>query len=169
MRPARARQRGYLLMHVLLMLPLAALLLLILGKLVIDTIYLQRVAAQHANLVAVADSLTRQLHQDAWATATYRRTGDSLTLQTVSPQGPVSVTYTFEPESVRRTAPDGDERTWHCTRLQFDWHVEGGPRGDVLWLDLRKVPPARATLVLPRSFATTFLLPPGAGPTEAGR
>jgi hypothetical protein len=160
-------------MHVLATLPLAALLLLILGKLFVDTIYLQAVAAQHANLVAVADSLTRQLRQDAWATATYRQTGNGLALQTVGAAGSVPVIYTFEPELVRRTALDGDERVWRCRRLQFDWHVEGGPRGDVLWLDLREIRPARATAVLPRSYAVTFLLPPGgelgSGATEAKR
>ena len=158
MRPASARRSGYLLVHVIAVLPLAALLMLILGKLVIDTLYLQRVAAQHANIVAVGDSLARHLREDTWAALDYGLDGNAFALQTVSPAGRDSVTYTFDKETVRRRTSDGDE-AWACTRLRFEWQVESGPRGDVLWLALREIPPARATAVLPRSFTLTFLLP----------
>jgi hypothetical protein len=160
-------RRGFLLVHVILMLPLAALVLLILGQLMLDALYLQRVAIQHANIVAVGDSLTQQLRQDAWAARSYRRSEDSITLSTVGPDGARPITYTFEPADVRRTAPGGDERAWHCWRLRFDWRIESGPRGDVLVLEQLEAPPPRATAVLPRSFPTTFLLPPIESPAGA--
>jgi hypothetical protein len=155
----RYRRRGFTLWAVIATMPLAALLLALLGKLVVDGIYLQRVATQHANLVATGDALTRQLRLDTWATVAWQRTEDTLTLQTVGPDGPATVTYTLGEDFVRRTASTEAEREWRCWRLRFGWRVETGPRGAVLWLELREALPPRATAVRPRTYTTTFLLP----------
>ena len=46
-------RRGFLLVELMAVLAIGALLLGILGKMVVDMIYLQRVATQHADRVAV--------------------------------------------------------------------------------------------------------------------
>jgi hypothetical protein len=147
--------------QVLLMLPLAGVLLTILGTLTVDILYMQRVAAQHANMAAIADNLVRQLRADTRAATSYARDGDRLDLEVLTRDGVQRVTYTVAGEYLQRRGPNGADTTWQYYRLEFAWRVEDGPRGDVLWLELRELPPPRKTAVLPRSFTTSFLLPEG--------
>jgi hypothetical protein len=159
MKNPRPRVRAYLLVQVLLMLPLAGLLLVLLGTLAVDMLYVQRVAAEHANLAALSDHLARQLRADARACTRYTLAGDNLTLQVRTREGARSIVYTLNPQFIRRQGPDGADTAWEHHRLAFSWHIEDGPLADLLWLDLRELPPARKTAVLPRSYTTSFLLP----------
>lgn len=153
------RVRAYLLAQVLLMLPLAGVLLLLLGTLLVDMLYVQRVAAEHANLTAITDHLTRQLRADVCACTHYDLAGDDLTLHLLTRAGPQPVVYTLRPQLIRRRGPDGADSAWSYHRLAFTWHLDDGPLTDLLWLDFRELLPARKTAVLPRSYTTSFLLP----------
>ena len=55
------RRPAFLLTELLAMLVLGTALLVILGKLTVEILYLQRIAAEHADRVAVMDSLSRRL------------------------------------------------------------------------------------------------------------
>ncbi|MEW6251184.1 MAG: hypothetical protein AB1716_11090 [Planctomycetota bacterium] len=150
---------AFALVHMLAVLPIAALLLMLLGRLIIDAIYVQRLAAEHLEFVTLQDDLLTALRRDACAATGYVEDGDSLVLRTAGPRGPEIVTYTVEPQSARRTRPGETERIWQSRRLRFGWHIERGPRGHVLWLTLEQTPPARRTAVLPHSLTATVLLP----------
>ncbi len=153
------RKHAVILVQLLLMLPIAALLLLVLGRLIVDAIYIQRVAAQHTDLVAVEEDLLRSLQRDAWAATAYQRTADTLLLQTVTSAGVAQVSYTFAPALVQRSLPAGPERYWRAARLNFAWRIEPGPRADVLWLNLHELPAPRQSPAIPRDYTATVLLP----------
>lgn len=167
-RPA-ARLRGFMLVEIIGVLVLGLALAGILGKLVIDAVYLQRIAAEHANRVAVMDSLTRSLRQDALATVAYEMKASRLTLKTVTADGPADVVYALEPGLLRRILSGTEDRVWRSLRLRFAWRREQGPRGDVLLLDLIETPPARASAHPRRTYTAAFGLPAtGAQPAVGG-
>jgi hypothetical protein len=160
------RRRGFLLAQMLMMLPLAALLLFVLGKMTVEALRVQHLAAEHANIVAVGEDLLRQLRADARAALACSASGEGFVLDTCGPSGPQRVSYDFTPDQVRRSGAAGDERTWTRWRLSFGWRIEHGPRGDLLSVELRETPPAHVTIVLPRTFTATCLLPPASGRPE---
>lgn len=166
MRRSAPKRRAYALIELLTFTALSLLLLSVLGKMVVDVIYLQRVAAQHANLVATVDSLTRQLRDDALRTVAYARDANGVSLDLVDETDLSHVTYRVQPDSVYRLTPTGDERVWSALRLGFAWHIEPGPRGDVLHLEFQEQPPPRASVVLTRSSATAIGLPHASGGTD---
>lgn len=166
-RPA-ARLRGFMLVEIIGVLALGLALAGILGKLVIDAIYLQRIAAEHANRVAVMDSLTRSLRRDALAAVAYEWDASRLNLRTVTGDGPADVVYTLEPEGVQRILGSREDRVWRSLRLRFAWGREQGPRGDVLLLDLIETPPARAAALPGRTYTVPFGLPASAAQPGAG-
>lgn len=153
------RRHAYVLAELLTVLALSLLLASVLGKLALDAVYLQRVAAEHAHIVATTDSLTRQLRNDALGTIAYTYDTTAIHLDLVDEAGRASVTYVVQPDSVRRLAPHGDERVWSAWRLGFAWRIEPGPRGDVLHIEFQEQPPPRASEVLTRSSSTAIGLP----------
>ncbi len=163
----RSVRRAILLVEVLMVMVIVVVLVGLLFKLVIDAMYLQRIAAQHAARVATMDSLTRRLQRDALATTRYDQHLNTLTLRTLAAAGGSSVSYTIEPEFVRRVQADGDDREWRAERLRFDWHIEHGARGDVLILAFTELPPPRATILPNRSYPAAFGLPRAQPPLRA--
>lgn len=161
--PATVR-RSFLLTEVLAVLAIGVLVLAMLAKLVTDAMYLQQLAALHGNRVAVMDALSHRLQGDALAAVAYEQDGTTLSLRTLTHDGPSQVTYTFAPDVVRRVSSGGDEAEWQSIRLEFSWRIESGPRADVLVLDFIEVPPPRRTALPPRTFSAAFLLPLGANP-----
>jgi hypothetical protein len=159
MRRSAHKHRGYVLGQMLIIVGLALLLLALLGKLLVDSIYLQRIAAEHAQRVSTVDSLTRQLRSDALGTMAYMCDATGITLDMGDAAGHSRVRYAIEPETVRRVTSAGDERVWSARRLGFAWRIEPGPYGDVLYVEFRAQPPPRASDVLTRSYSTAIGLP----------
>ena len=159
--------RGFMLVHVITTLPLAAMLLLLLGKLVLDALYVQRVASEHARIVDVSEGLARSLRQDALGATTWRLSDGLLRIETTTKSGPASVEYQLSTERIRRSTPGMADQSWAAPRLQFKWRVEDGPRGSVLWLDLSERAPARKVGVLTDSVVAGVLLPSRTRPLAA--
>jgi hypothetical protein len=160
-------RRGVFLSELVVALGLAALLVFLLGRLFVDSIYLQRIATQHTNRAAVIDDFARQVTKDARSATTADFTDGVLELSLRTPAGPATVHYTFEPEAARRTGPLGTESVWRSIRLRFDTTVERGPDANLLQVTFTELAPPRRSALLPRSFSQTFLLPAeGAAPEE---
>lgn len=160
------RRRAVSLVELLAVFLLAGPLLLVLGRVVVDALYVQRLAAQHADQVAVMDSLSRRLRQDALACAAWNWDADRLTLVMEAEAGPAEVVYTLEPGRIARRRPDGQQHEWRSRRLGFAWRLDSGPGGALLVIEFVQERPPRASRVLPRTFAVSLLLPPG-GPAAA--
>lgn len=164
MTPRRSRRPAFLLVHLITTLPLAALLLLVLGRVVLDAVHVQHVAAQHAGMTVVGDALLTQLRLDALGAASCRQDDAKLTLKLAGANSGSNVEYTFTPTAVWRAAR-GDVRVWQARRLRFDWSTAWGPAGGVLTLDLVELPPPRKSAVLTHSYHATVVLPmPANGP-----
>lgn len=155
----QTRRRAYLLVHVVTILPIAALLLLVLGRLLLDSLYVQRVAAEHARIVAAGADLLRQLRADALATTRWSLRGDVLRLEAVLPGGQTPIEYRLARDHVARVAASSAERHWSAPRLRFVWQLETGGAGSVLWVELNESPPARKTAVLVKRFRASVFLP----------
>lgn len=154
-----ARKRAYLLVHVVTMLPIAALLLLVLGRLLLDSLYLQRVAAEHSRIVATGADLMRRLRADALATTRWSLSGEALRIDAFLPDGRTPIEYRFAQDHIVRVAASSGERHWSAPRLQFVWRVETGGTGSVLWIELNETPPARKTAALFKRFHASVFLP----------
>lgn len=161
-----SRRPAFLLVQLVTTLPLAALLLLVLGRVVLDAVHVQNVAAQHANMTVVGDAMLTQLRLDALAAASCRKSDAKLTLRLAGANGGSNVEYTFTPTAVWRAAR-GDVRVWQARRLRFDWSTTWGPAGGVLTLDLVEMPPPRKSAVLTHTYHATVVLPmPAEGPAS---
>ena len=164
---ASLTRRGFLLVELMAVLAIGALLLGILGKMVVDMIYLQGVATQHADRMAVMDGLTRRIRSDTRAAVNSEWREHTLTLRTLGSAGLTNVTYTFELGTVGRQATGEAATEWQSRRLEFAHRIERGPRGDVLMLDFIELPPPRATSLPNRKYPVTFLLPSAVGDAGA--
>jgi hypothetical protein len=161
-------RRSFLLTEVIALLAVGVILLAFLAKFVADAIYLQQLAAQHGNRIAVMDALSHRLRGDALAATNYEYDGTALTLRLANGSGPSEVTYILTPDIVRRTTTSGEETEWESRRLEFVWRIEWGSRADVLLLDFIEVPPPRRTELPPQTFSASFVLPHGlARPTAS--
>jgi hypothetical protein len=156
-------RRAFLLVELMAVLAIGALLLGVLGKMVVDMIYLQRIATQHADRVAMMDALTRRIRTDTLASVNYEWREHALVLRTLGSAGLTTVTYRFDPATIERQATGEAPTAWRSRRLEFAQRIERGPRGDVLTLDFIESPPPRATSLPNRKFPVAFLLPPVAG------
>ena len=110
-------RRGFLLVELMAVLAIAALLLGILGKLVVDMIYVQRVGAQHADRMAVLDALAQRIRADTRAAVNYDWRDSVLKLRTLGPAGLTDVTYAFEPDAVWRQVSGEAATEWRSRRM----------------------------------------------------
>lgn len=135
---------AYLLTELLALLTVGVVLLTLLGKLTLTLLRVQRLAAEHATRMAVMDSLTRQLTDDARGVLTWGLEGATLWLRVCGDDGPADLQYQLTAGQVQRSSPMNGTRAWQADRLTFAWRVERGPQGSVLWLDFTEQPPPRS-------------------------
>lgn len=163
MRRRAHTNRGMMLVQLMLVLVIASLVLWMLGKILIDSAYLQHVAAQHADRARTTAALTRQLRRDASSASDARwlRTKDAVTLemQTYANGRAVGVRYTITRTSVRRERAGVQTHVWQTARLAFDADVQRGPHGVVLRLSILEQPPPRTAHLPNRRLELTVMLP----------
>jgi len=170
----RRQIRAFTLVELLIVVSAVAGTLFVLGKLLVDGIYLQRTAAEHANRVAVTQALTRRLRADALG-ATARAWGEdasglSLKLVTYADGAPHQAHWAFERERAVRRVDGCEAGLFFAERLQFSAHITQRARSDVLVLDLIVTPPARAWSRSPRTHSEYVLIPRESGaPVEGER
>jgi type II secretory pathway pseudopilin PulG len=164
------RQPAFLLVELLIVIVLGAAVMAILGQLLLDGLYVQRLAAQHEARVSIMDTLTRRLRHDARAATGYQwQAADQRGMLIISRRDGGSestVHYVFEPARVRRSDASGESGGWEVDRLRFATRIEPGPRADVLQLDFIELPPPRGTHLSQRRFTASVLLPRAAAGHE---
>lgn len=172
MTAGRSTRRGFLLLELVIVVVLAAGVLWILSKLLIDGLYLQRIAGQHVARVGVVDALTRRIRTDAlsaigygWRVAEREAT---LVLSGRAGGSTSEVRYVFEPDRVVRSERSGESVTWQRERLRFAARTERGPQADILYVDFIELPPPRATVLPDRRFSVSVLLPRAADDSRLG-
>jgi type II secretory pathway pseudopilin PulG len=166
--------RAFTLLELLLAIAVSMLILAVLGKLLLDGIYLQRLAWERTTRSAVSGALIQRLRADALGAAAHtceeRTSGLTLDLLTCIDGQPQQVRWVFERDDVLRRADGCDAGSFCAERLQFAAHVEPQARGDLLVLDLTVSPPARARHRPPLTFSQYVLLPqPMPVPVNTGR
>lgn len=161
MNPHSRDRHGFLLCELLLVIMLSMLITGISWKLIVDAMYLQRVAGQSADRTAVMDSLARVLQRDAASARDTSWEGGSLTLSLADHAG--QVVYDIGPSSIRRRQGDVETSVWSAARLSFEPRIEHGSRSDLLLIDFVEQPPPRATVLGVRRQVLSILLPLRAG------
>jgi len=161
---ARAlRAPGYLLIELLIVVGLGAGLIWILGELLLDGLYLQRLAGQHHTRVVAMATLTRQLRGDALCATDYQWHADAegftLLMTCSRDEGARSVRYAIGPDRVTRRAEGTVSHTWQAKRLRFMARVDPGSTADVLMVSFTELPPSRSPNLPPRRLSTSVLLP----------
>jgi hypothetical protein len=154
------RPRAFILSELIGVVTLTTLVLLVLTRLVNDAVYMQRVASDHADRVAVMDTVTTRLNRDLAAASVYHWDGtDTLVLRGTSTSQSTNVSYVFSNDLVRRQVDDRSQE-WRTRRLSFAARLAYGPSGDVLELDFIAQPPPRRIESDARTYHATFTLPP---------
>lgn len=158
------RPRSFLLIEMLLVLIPGMILLGLLAKMTGDFITLQRQAGEHASRMAVSDSLCTRMRQDILAAgnADWMPAGAAGLLVLHSP-GAAPIAYHVEATYVSRWVGDAQDTLWSSRRLEFRAGCDSGRAARLLKLTLLEIPPPRSTVLAPRRFETTFVLPPAAG------
>jgi type II secretory pathway pseudopilin PulG len=159
----RRHQRAWVLLELVLTLALVGVIVFVLGKLVLDGIYLQRIAGEYANRLAVTAALTERLRADALGAVAYTWTentaGPMLMLSTYADGSHRQVLWVFRSDDVRRIAEGRDVGGFSAERLQFSARIEPGEKSDRLVLELIVPPPARAWRKSPHLSTVYVLLP----------
>ena len=154
-----ARRGAFTLVELLAVLALSTIVAGILGRMVVDAIYLHRIAAEHADRMAVIDSLDRQLRDDCRAAERARWDGHSLDLTPLGAVPSAIVRYVLDDRRVARLADNAETHVWQSKRLRFDVRVESGAQAAVFHLVCHEEPPPRATALPVRAFDLAFVLP----------
>lgn len=155
--------RGMMLVQLMLVLVLASLVMWMLGKILIDSAYLQHVAAQHADRARTTAALTRQLRRDANSATGARwipaEDASMLEMHTYVNGRAVGVRYIISSTSVRRERAGVQTHLWQTPRLAFDAGVRRGPHGALLHLSILEQPPPRPAHLPNRRLELTVMLP----------
>lgn len=146
--------RAFLMVELLSGLVAGLLLIGICSYLFADSLYLQRIAAQHADRVAVVEHLSRELRDDVAAAGDWRFSDSRLELQCAD----ATVTYDVSPTLVRRSVDGKQTHTWSATRLTFDARLQTEVRGNLFTLDFAETPPTKATRLSVRTDRLSFNL-----------
>lgn len=168
MRICRRTHRAFTLAEFLITLLVASGVVFLLGKLTLDSIYIQRVAIQHTARIASIDALVRQLHDDARHAITYQFGDDALVLQTHSPDHLLEIRYELAEDLVRRSV-NGTDTSWSARRLAFAWKIEPGPRADLLHMTFVELPPPKYTGLEARDYTVPIALPHAPADSSGGR
>ncbi len=154
---------AYVLLELMFTLALVTVIVFVLGKLVLDGIYLQRIAGEHANRCAVTAALTERLRADALGAIAYTWTEDAagltLMLSTYADGSHRQVRWVFRRDEALRIAGGRDAGGFSAERLQFSARIEADEQFDTLAVEFVVPPPARALRKSPRVFSEHVLLP----------
>ena len=157
------RRRGFTLLELIFMLTAAALVLLVIDKLFLDGLYLQRVAAERENRAAIVTSLVERLRTDALGATAYswklEGDGGTLVLTTPGTETAPTIEWIFRNDEIRRRANGCDAGAFAAERLSFEAALEPGDRADLLVLELIVAPPEQSHLTKPQTSAVRVLLP----------
>lgn len=146
--------RGIFLVEQMALLAAGLLLLMICGRLFWNTLYVHRLAAQHADRIAVVDHFNRQLQSDIAASEFAFFSDDRLTL--CRPEGEFA--YHFSESRVDRLVKGVIHESWFAARLRFSPSLPG-PRGNLLVIDCIEDAPPKATRLKPRIDRLAYALP----------
>jgi len=160
------RRSGFVLIELLAVILLGVIVISIAGKLLVDSLYLLRIAGDHADRVAVMDTLEQHLREDTLSADSYDWDGAALRLSERINGEDTLVSYFVEADHVLRTSSRSAALTWSAARLQIAARVEHGPRLDSLLLEFVERPPKRATGSPNREFTVSILLPASARAEE---
>jgi prepilin-type N-terminal cleavage/methylation domain-containing protein len=164
------RNQAFTLVEVVIAIAVVTIILAVLGKFLIDGMYLQRVATQRADRTAIIDALMRRLNADALGATRYDwvdgPSGPTLTLKTVGDGSVRDVRYVFERDRVIRYEAGRESGVFGADRLQFDARLDFGYRWDTLVVDLMVAPPARAHWRPARITTRRILLPHASAPSR---
>jgi len=157
------RRPAYLLVELVIAIGVVSLVVAVLGKLLTDGIYLQRVAGQHANHLALISALRGRLHTDALGAVAYswdeRPDGPALSLVTFADGQEEHVRWTFLREAAMRCVDGRDAGGFAAERLEFSARVEPGARCDTLVAELIIPPAARGLHKNPHVYCVHVPLP----------
>lgn len=170
---ARApRAHGYLLIELLVVAGLGAGVIWILGELLLDGLYLQRLAGQHEARVVTMGTLTRQLRADALSATGYDWQADTqgftLSMTCGGDDRAHAVRYVLGPARATRHEDGVESHAWQAERLRFTARLEFGSTADVLLVSFTELPPPRSPNLPPRRISVSMLLPPIAGGHGSG-
>lgn len=153
-RRANRIERGFALVELMVVLAAGVLLLGICARLFWNSLYVHRLAAQHADRVAVVEHLNRQLLADIGASDDAEFSDNRLTLR----RGEVEVIYEFSSPRVVRTVTGVINESWSAARLTFSASTADAD-GRLLTVDCVESPPPRATRLGLRTDRLAFALP----------
>ena len=130
----RRQVRAVMLLELMLAIAVAMVVIAVLGKLLLDGIYLQRIAWERASRVAIADALTDRLRADALGTISHtwgrNASGLTLRLQGCADGSPQRVQWVFGQDEVLRSVDGREAGSFSAERLSFSTQVERPSRGD---------------------------------------
>ena len=159
----RRQPRSFTLLGALFAISASAIILSVLGKLLLDGMYLQRIAAERSNRLAVMDSLTERLRADALGATAYAwdegESTQTLKLCPCADGAQHHVDWIFEGGDVLRRVDGCEAGGFHATRVGLTARVERSARCDVLILDVTVFPPTHSRSPEPRNYAQCVLLP----------
>ena len=161
------RDRAFTLLEVLLAATTLVVVVFLLGKLFVDGLYLQRVAADRSDRDAAIAALVDQLRYDALGASKYSwidgEESDMLTLSTYADGAPRVVRYEIAPKLIRRFEGGNETGAFAAHRLEFAASASPGRYADVLDLELTPPPPPRAYHSAPRVVTESIVLPGASG------
>lgn len=159
----RPRRHGYLLVELLLVIAIAAILLTIMGKLILDAIYLQRIATQHLHRMAQIEQAVETMRRDACAALAsgWETDGESARLTLVNETDPAreTIEYRIEAARISRWERGRQSHAWEAPRLTFRGGFETGATHGLFVLTCEERPPPRATTLPLRTFEISVLTP----------
>ena len=165
----RRQIRAFTLLELIFAIAVAMLIVAVLGKLLLDGIYLQRIAWERSSRVAIAGALTDRLRADALGAIAHTweedATGATLSLFTCADGARRQVQWVFGSDDVLRRVDGREAGSFRAERLGFSAQIERKEQADLLMLDLIVSPPARARRRSPWISSECVLLRrhPGAG------
>jgi len=165
--------RAFTLIELMAALSAAAIILSVLGKLLVDGIYLQRIAGERLDRLAVVDTMIERLRADALGAAANawdpNAPSPTLTLLACDGARREHIEWIFRGGNVIRRVDAHETDGFRASRVRFAARIDRGDRFDVLVVTMTVQPPARAHSRPPREFSEPVLLPGGtASAADAG-
>lgn len=153
-----SQRRAFVLIELLSFVILASMLLTVIWKLMVDSVYVQRMAAQYAHRTGAMDAMLRTLRSDTIQAGAYCWDGATLTLTEIADE-PGTVVFKFVSGRARRLSGGAETCVWQAPRLRFEARVLQGEVGDVLEVIFIEDPPPRPSRVALRTHAASVCLP----------
>lgn len=151
-------KRSFALIELAAAIALGLILSAALAGVIVNGIYVSRLALSRTTRSICVDSMVRQLHVDAIAarSCAWGWVGDeyALELRTTVEDEPASVAWRFGHDLIRRIADGAVTGEWRQDRLNYDPRVGDEP---LLELAIVEAPPPRRALASPR--VTTVVIP----------